>query len=151
MKVNGYTIEPKANLSWTDLSGANLFRADLSRANLSWANLSRANLSDANLSDANLSRADLSGANLSEANLSGATLPNSLIFFGYSPQGYSRFVFIEPQGLRIVMGCRTFSSFDEARQHFTDPLYDGGSKDKVAETLAAIAYAETVTKLRTEK
>ena len=40
--VNGYKIEPRANLSW-----ANLSKADLSGANLSWANLSGANLSGA--------------------------------------------------------------------------------------------------------
>ena len=126
MKVRGYTIEPKANL----------YKADLYKANLRGASLSGA---------------DLRGADLSEANLSEAILPDSLIFFGYSPQGYSRFVFIEPQGLRIVMGCRTFNSFDEARQHFTDPSYKGGSRGKVGETLAAIAYAETVCKERTEQ
>jgi chromosome segregation and condensation protein ScpB len=60
-------------------------------------------------------------------------------------------VFIAPKGLRIVMGCRTFNSFEQARQHFTDPNYSGGSKGKVEETLAAIAYAETVTKLRISK
>ena len=34
----------RANLSWSDLSGANLSGSDLSRANLSWSDLSGANL-----------------------------------------------------------------------------------------------------------
>ena len=79
MKINGYKISPKADLSWASLSGANLSGANLSGANLSGANLrgadlSRASLSSADLRGANLRGADLSGANLSGANLSGADL-----------------------------------------------------------------------------
>ena len=163
MKVRGYTIAPKANLREADLSEADLSGADLRGANLRWANLygadlrgadlrgadlRGANLREADLRGANLREADLFGANLREADLFGAILPDSLIFFGYSPQGYSRIVFIEPEGLRIVMGCRTFSSFGEARKHFTDPEYRGGSVGKVNETLAALAYAETVTNMK---
>ena len=56
VEVNGYKIEPGANLT-----GANLTEANLRGANLRGANLSRAWLY------ANLERADLSGANLSGA------------------------------------------------------------------------------------
>ena len=52
--VNGYDIEPGADLSRAELSNADLVRADLSGANLTVADLSRANLFGANLSDANL-------------------------------------------------------------------------------------------------
>ncbi len=77
--VNGYEINPGADLSGAnlygaDFSGANLSEADLSGANLYGADLSGANLSEADLSGANLYGADLSGANLSEADLSGANL-----------------------------------------------------------------------------
>jgi len=75
MKVNGYEIKPKANLSGTDLFGA-----DLSRANLFWADLSGANLSGTDLFGADLSRADLTGANLTGANLSGADLSGANLF-----------------------------------------------------------------------
>ena len=61
LTVNGYVIEPGADLSGADLSGADLSGADLSGADLSDAILNGADLSDADLSDA-----DLSGANLSE-------------------------------------------------------------------------------------
>ena len=64
----------RADLSYTDLSGAYLFEANLSRADLSRANLSGADLSRANLSRANLFGVDLSGANLFGADLSGADL-----------------------------------------------------------------------------
>ena len=47
VEVNGYTIEPGA-----DLAGANLGRANLSGADLSGADLSGAILLDANLSEA---------------------------------------------------------------------------------------------------
>ena len=44
MEVNGYTIEPGANLLVADLTGANLEGADLRGANLTGADLSRADL-----------------------------------------------------------------------------------------------------------
>ena len=59
----------RANLSYTDLSGA-----DLSGLNLSYANLRYADLSDTNLSDTNLRYADLSDTNLRYSNLSGSNL-----------------------------------------------------------------------------
>ena len=96
VEVNGYKIEPGANLTGglfggADLTGANLTGANLKGvypegANLSGANLSRADLTEANLRRANLrganphlanfymaylERADLSGANLSGAYLTG--------------------------------------------------------------------------------
>jgi uncharacterized protein YjbI with pentapeptide repeats len=74
MIVNGYNIEP-----WADLSGADLSEAYLREANLGWANLQGANLREANLQGANLQgaylrAADLRGANLREADLSEADL-----------------------------------------------------------------------------
>jgi hypothetical protein len=92
--VNGYTIEPKADLSGANLSGADLSEAnlnganlhgadlrgaklhgaDLRGANLRWADLRWADLRGANLYGANLHGADLSGADLSEADLYGADL-----------------------------------------------------------------------------
>jgi len=44
MKVNGYKIEPEANLCEANLCGANLCRANLCGADLRSANLRRANL-----------------------------------------------------------------------------------------------------------
>jgi hypothetical protein len=79
MLVNGYKIEPRANLSKTDLreanlSKANLREANLSKANLYGANLSKANLREANLREANLRWVDLRWADLREADLYGANL-----------------------------------------------------------------------------
>ena len=95
VEVNGYTIEPGANLSGANLSGANLSGANLSGANLSGANLEGANLEGADLSsvrvpfdgsgasdewllthdcDDTFSITTLSGANLTGANLKGAKL-----------------------------------------------------------------------------
>jgi uncharacterized protein YjbI with pentapeptide repeats len=37
VEVNGYAIEPGANLAKADLNGANLERADLTEANLTGA------------------------------------------------------------------------------------------------------------------
>jgi len=74
MLVNGYKIEPYANLYGANLSGAKLTDANLSDAKLTGANLSGANLSGAKLTDANLSGANLYGAKLTDANLSDANL-----------------------------------------------------------------------------
>ena len=54
VEVNGYKIEPGANLSGANLTYANLSNADLSNANLTSANLSSTILSSANLSNANM-------------------------------------------------------------------------------------------------
>ena len=59
MIVNGYKIEPCANLSYANLSYANLSSANLYRANLYGANLTGADLSYADLCRANLYRANL--------------------------------------------------------------------------------------------
>jgi len=87
--VNGYQLQPKAELahaalSGQDLSGVILVRANLSRANLAgvnlyganlhWTNLEHANLVGAYLQGAHLKGAILRGANLSAANLFGADL-----------------------------------------------------------------------------
>ncbi len=72
--INGYTIEPGANLMAADLSDANLTLADLSASDLSDSNLSGSNLRFANLTDATLTRADLNSADLFAANLRFANL-----------------------------------------------------------------------------
>ena len=72
--VNGYTIEPEADLSGAELRSAYLTGADLNYADLTLATLNDAELTDANLSNANLSYARLNGASLSDADLSYADL-----------------------------------------------------------------------------
>jgi len=51
MEINGYTIEPEADLFGADLRGANLCGANLYRADLYRANLYSADLFVANLED----------------------------------------------------------------------------------------------------
>jgi len=60
--VNGYLIEPGANLTNADLSGADLSGASMSAADLNRALLMEANLSGVNLSEVSLSFAVLHGA-----------------------------------------------------------------------------------------
>ena len=79
VEVNGYTIEPGANLGGGNLRGANLARvnlrgANLGGANLGGANLRGANLRGANLREADLREADLVGADFGVANLARANL-----------------------------------------------------------------------------
>ena len=61
-EVNGYTIEPGADLRRADLFGADLEGADLSGANLNEANLYEADLNGSNLGGALLSGVNLIGA-----------------------------------------------------------------------------------------
>jgi hypothetical protein len=77
MIVNGYKIEPGADLRGADLQYANLLDANLLDANLQDANLQDANLQDANLLDANLQDANLRRANLLDANLRRANLQDA--------------------------------------------------------------------------
>ncbi len=81
--VDGYTIEPNANLAGANLSGADLGGAALSGANLSNANLTGATLTNADLSGADLSGAnlygtDFTGADLTKANLTGAKFDSTV-------------------------------------------------------------------------
>jgi hypothetical protein len=62
MKVNGYKIEPRA-----DLRKANLWRADLRKANLHGADLRKADLWRADLQGVYLQKADLQGVYLQGA------------------------------------------------------------------------------------
>ena len=90
----------KANLDYTNLSGASLRDADLRGADLNYANLRDANLRNANLSyavlsganlryadlcDTNLRYADLCGADLRNADLSGADLRGADLDFSVFP------------------------------------------------------------------
>lgn len=87
LTINGYSIEPGAELTFAELAGENLSHRNLSRinlsnANLSWADLSFADLRQTMLYGANLKNADLTNANLyyaylPHANLSGANLTNA--------------------------------------------------------------------------
>ena len=70
--VNGYKIEPNANLIGADFSQQDLSGANLQDANLQDANLQGANLEGANLKGARLVRANLMGARTKGANFSGA-------------------------------------------------------------------------------
>ena len=82
MWLKGEEGRERADLRYTDLSGANLSDADLRYANLRgtdlrYANLRYANLSDADLRKADLRCADLWNANLRYVNLSDADLRNT--------------------------------------------------------------------------
>ena len=83
VEINGYTIEPGADLQGADLQGTDLRGADLREADLSFANLFGSFLSPlitsewfclTKFTDANLTGADLTGAYLHCADLSGANL-----------------------------------------------------------------------------
>jgi len=74
VEVNGYKIEPGADLAGADLAEEYLVRADLTRADLTGADLEQANLTGADLTGADLSGANLKGAHLFGANLKGANL-----------------------------------------------------------------------------
>lgn len=75
--VNGYQIQPGADLHGANLAGADLTGADLSGANLVNANLTGAKLNNTNLAGANLSGAVLDNAELVEAYLDKANFSSA--------------------------------------------------------------------------
>jgi len=84
--VNGYKIEPNANLIGADFSQQDLSGANLQDANLQDANLQGANLQGANLQGARLVRANLMGARTKGANFAGAEFWGAL-YDSDSPTG----------------------------------------------------------------
>ena len=84
VEVNGYTIEPGADLRGANLRRENLKGADLTGANLRRADLTGADLTEANLEGANLKRANLEGANLEGADLTEAKADEDTTW----PQGF---------------------------------------------------------------
>ena len=74
MWLKGEEGRERADLRYTDLSGADLTDVDLRYANLRGTDLRYANLRYANLSDADLRKADLRCADLRGVNLGGADL-----------------------------------------------------------------------------
>jgi hypothetical protein len=79
VEVNGYKIEPGANLVGANLSGAILVGANLTDADLFGAYLSGANLTNANLTNAHLVGAHLIAANLTRADLTRADLTGAIL------------------------------------------------------------------------
>jgi hypothetical protein len=77
--VNGYKIEPRADLQGANLQGANLQGADLGGSDLCGADLQGANLGGAYLCVAYLEGANLGGANLRRAYLVGANLEGAYL------------------------------------------------------------------------
>ncbi len=90
VEVNGYTIEPGANLRGANLRGANLSGVDLAGANFEGADLSGANLTDvhgygtrfalANLTEVNLFGAEFNQSDFSRANLTRAKLSHAKFY-----------------------------------------------------------------------
>lgn len=78
-KVNGFSIEPGANLSGADLSGANLSGMNLEGANLLYANLYNAKLEGTNLSNVKALGANFEKASLKRANLQNADFTEAFL------------------------------------------------------------------------
>ena len=130
MIVNGYTIEPGADLREANLRGADLREADLYGA-------------------------DLYGADLYGADLYGA---KNILSIGPSITGRMWYVVKHPETIMIKAGCRWFS-IEEAREHWNrpanDPYWRGGGMDSSSsirrteiniERLAYLDFIEKVMK-----
>jgi uncharacterized protein YjbI with pentapeptide repeats len=161
MKINGYEIEPhadlyNANLSGADLHGADLYSVDLRHADLRYANLRdtdlrSANLRNADLYNANLSGADLYGADLHNANLRNADLYNASLYNAdlrgaggiillAQPDGWFSFAYLYKGELCFRVGCRS-KTLSKAREYWE-------GKDDRLEVMAAIKYAVEVSRIR---
>ena len=142
-QVNGYVIEPRADLEGADLEGANLEEADLRRADLRRADLRRADLWGAYLQGANLEGARLKGADLGRVNLQGAsflpTLPKALKWVAqvHRSDGYEFLgIALEDGSLLIRAGCRTLL-YEQYLEHVAKKYPDTG---KAEETLSILAF-----------
>ena len=121
MKINGYKIEPNADLSGADLTGSNLYRA---------------NLSGAYLTGADLRRADLRGAVLRRADLTGTIG----IINGGSPDGWTTYGWLRDGLLSVRVGCHEMR-LDEGRTYWAGKV---GRR----EVLAMLDYIEAVARMR---
>ena len=131
MIVNGYKIEPGANLGGADLSGADL----------SGANLSCAYLREADLSGAYLRKADLRKATLSGADLGGAI---EVIDGGQDVRGYRLVAVEHGDHWMIAAGCRWFT-FEKARAHWSD------DRKTSPECLARVELLAKLIEVRTDE
>ena len=144
--VNGYKIEPyadlsgadlsRADLSWSNLSGADLSGADLSGADLRWSNLSGANLRGADLSGAGLSESTLIGADLSGAGLRMTNL-GGLVLVARAHRGdYEFFLWSSIWGGHVIRaGCQTMTLAEYQRHVLTY-----GDEAKTAKTNRLLDY-----------
>ena len=168
MEVNGYKIEPKAqlghaNLKAADLERAPLWGADLRNAKLRRAKMKDADLRDVDLRDADLRHADLRGANLSNAKLTGADLSNANLqnanlsnvdFYAVKIKG-AKFTNLEPEDLmtdkatktKIIYGLAIDFKEPIERDAFSHFRADGLPKRSfLNKVLAEQAIAEQVNK-----
>ena len=95
VEVNGYKIEPGADLRGANFEGVEIEVADLREANLQGTNFQGAYLGGACLKEANLQGANLREANLDEAvfrqaNLIGVDLTGARSGFAHWPKRFDR-------------------------------------------------------------
>jgi uncharacterized protein YjbI with pentapeptide repeats len=135
-----------ANLAGAYLNRAYLNEANLAEANLAGADLHGAYLYGANLAGANLHGAYLYGANLAGANLYGANLAGAdlrgvhhVIALG-QPDGWWGHAYMWDGEIWVRIGCRT-KSLSDGRAYWS-------YKEDRREVLAALDYAETISRLR---
>ena len=135
MEINGYTIEPGADLSGANLYGAYLHGADLHAADLRGANLRGANLRNANLIGANLRGAKLRGAKLIDTiGIADLGVPN----------GWRAFAWLRDGHLSIRIGSHE-KRLAEARAYWCETHEKWSNRKEVA---AAVEYAAAIAAAR---
>ena len=134
-----------ANLTGADMRGAYLTDANLTGANLTGAYLTDADMRGAYLTDANLTGADMRGADLRGADMGGADLPLRVITLPRVGQiARTCWAWVMDDGVEITLGCRRFTSWDEARAHYTAPDYEGKCADRIDAALARLDYGQAM-------
>lgn len=135
--VNGYKLEPYA-----DLSGANLRNQDLQGANLAYANLQGADLRNSNLTFANAWNADFRGADLRgtnftktmlrRSNFEGAKFGNTYMFNAKMDDCNFR---------RVKFGAGTdFTRAGLYRANFTEADFGSGENTRLEDAQLKWAY-----------
>ena len=130
-----------ADLRDADLRGADMMGADLRGADLRDADMRGADLRDADMRGANMEGVDLYGANMAHVDMTRAFNAPRIIDGGLRSDGY-RFMLING---RVRAGCRDFT-FEEARKHWSDPVYL--NKDLAKESLAIVEHMVALARMR---
>ena len=136
-EVNGYILEPYA-----DLSGANLRNQDLQGANLAYANLQGADLRNSNLTFANAWNCDFRGADLRGTNFTKTKLERSNFegaIFGNTYMFNAKMDDCNFAKVKFGAGC-DFTRAGLYRANFTEADFGAGENTRLEDAQLKWAY-----------
>ena len=129
IEINGYTIQPGADLRFADLSGADLSNMDLSDIDFRGANLTNANLSGSNLHYASLGYYGVSTqyeyVEAKNTDLSGADLSNISFYGDGTASGVPGVAYVHLRGGFDFSVVADLSGADFSNMDLSNTSFDG--------------------------